>query len=417
LTAGILIFLFRNTKHLEILGWLGPVAAVCVAAAFFLLGESSRRSAPATTAVAQLVLAQPGEQEAAVEGLLGIYRPDSGPIALAAQQGGLFQIDLTGIESPKRLMTADVSSWRWDGLSLPAGVRFALLKSNISLPEPISAKAHFGPQGLEGKIESGPFRDLEDAILSTNNGRNLAVQLRPDGTFTSGNQDILQPGQFLFGKVLSDRQRLRQDFYRKFSKVRNTRIADDDNALLAWANPVDLHFETGPGDRSTGTALVVMPLIFEKPATDQPISIPAAFIPFRQIVDNLSIRPRLELSAQADMHLRFQLPQSVLPFKIERAKFTAKIDAPSRSVTVSGLGDSGGVQLHRVENPIDPVEIDIKDKPLLKLDGKGGLHLKLAISDLLKGAGDSQAAKGADQWSIEYLELEVHGRALPPKDK
>jgi hypothetical protein len=313
-------------------------------------------------------------------------------------------------------MTADVSSWRWDGLSLPAGVRYALLKSNISLPEPISAKAHFGPQGLEGKIESGPFRDLEDAILSTNNGRNLAVQLRPDGTFTSGNQDILQPGQFLFGKVLSDRQRLRQDFYRKFSKVRNTRIADDDNALLAWANPVDLYFETGQGDRSTGTALVVMPLIFEKPATDQPISIPAAFIPFRQIVDNLSIQPRPEMSAQADMHLRFQLPLSVLPFKIERAKFTAKIDAPSRSVTVLGLGDSGGFQLHRVENPIDPVEIEIKDETLLKLDEKGGLHLKLSISDLLKGAGDSQAAKGADKWSIEYLELEVHGRALP-KDK
>jgi hypothetical protein len=86
-------------------------------------------------------------------------------------------------------------------------------------------------------------------------------------------------------------------------------------------------------------------------------------------------------------------------------------------MTVSGLGDSGGFQLHRVENPIDPVEIEIKDEPLLKLDEKGGLHLKLSISDLLKGAGDSQAAKGADKWSIEYLELEVHGRALPPKDK
>ncbi|HEV3238667.1 MAG TPA: hypothetical protein VGZ25_16890 [Gemmataceae bacterium] len=417
LAAGILIFLFRNTKHLEILGWLGPIAAICAAAAFFFLGESSRRSAPATTAMAQLVQAQPGEQEASVEGLLGIYRPDSGLIALGAQQGGLFQIDLTGIESPKRFMTTDVSSWHWDGLSLPAGVRFAPLKSNISSPERISVKAHFGPQGLEGKIESGPFSDLEDAVLSTKNGRNLAVQLRPDGTFTSGNQDILQPGQFLLGNVLSDRQRLRQDFYRKFSDVRNTRLADDDNALLAWAKPVDLHFETGQGDRSTGTALIIMPLTFEKPVPDQTIAIPAAFIPLRQIVENLSVRPRPELSAKADMHLRFQLPQSVLPFKIERAKFTGKIDAPSRSVTVFGLSDSGAVQLHRVENPIDPVEIEIKDEQLLKLDEKGGLHLNLSLSDLLKKAGDSQTSKGADKWSIDYLELEVYGRALATKDK
>jgi hypothetical protein len=417
LATGVLIFLFRNTKHLEILGWLGPIAAICAALSFFFLGESSRRSAPATTAMAQLVQAQPGEPEASVEGLLGIYRPDSGPIALGAQNEGLFQIDLSGIESPKRFMTSDLNSWHWDGLSLPAGVRFAPLKSNISSREPFSVRAHFDPHGLEGKIESGAFSDLEDAILSTKNGRNLGVRLRPDGTFTAGNQDILQPGQFLLGNVLSDRQRLRQDFYRKFGEVRNTRLADDDNALLAWAKAVDLHFETDQGARTVGTALVVLPLILEKPALDQTIAIPAAFIPVRQIVDSLSIRLKPELSAKADMHLRFQLPQSVSPFKVERAKFTAKIDAPSRAVTVSGLRDSGAVQLYRVENPIDPVEIEIKDESLLKVDEKGGIHLNLAVSDLLKGAGDSKNTKGADKWSIEYLELEVYGRALPPMDK
>jgi hypothetical protein len=209
---------------------------------------------------------------------------------------------------------------------------------------------------------------------------------------------------------------LRQDFYRKFNDVRSTRIADDENVLLVWSKPVDLHFEAGQGMRTTGTALAILPLTFERPALDSPVIIPAAFLPVRQMVDKLSTKLRPELSSKADMHLRFQLPHSVLPFKVERARFTVKIDAPSRRVTVSGLRDSAPVELKSVENPIDPIEVEIKDETLLKLDGEGGLHLNLAMSDLLKGAGQGSTAKGIDKWTIEYVELEIYGRALPGND-
>src|SRR2546430_9453094 len=57
--------------------------------------------------------------------------------------------------------------------SLPAGVRFAPFHATVITGEPIKAVARLGPDGLEGKLSAGMFQDLEDAILSTPNGRKL----------------------------------------------------------------------------------------------------------------------------------------------------------------------------------------------------------------------------------------------------
>src|SRR5207249_4892752 len=149
-------------------------------------------AASPTVAVGQIVYPAAESEEAAVHGLLAVYRPDSGPIEAGASQGGLFQLDMTGSEGKTRRLTlTDLDAWHWENLTLPTGVRTAPFLYSARTKGPITATVRFGAEGLEGKLTAGPFQEVSDAILRMPNGRNLAVHLRPDGTFGTGSQDIL----------------------------------------------------------------------------------------------------------------------------------------------------------------------------------------------------------------------------------
>jgi hypothetical protein len=363
-------------------------------------------------AVAQIVEADSGTGEAPVHGLLAMYRPDSGPAELGVRQGGRFELDMKGFEGQtRRLMLTDVDSWHWDNLSLPAGVRFAPFRARISTGQPITAVARFGSDGLEGNLAAGLFQDLDDAILSTPNGRNLSVRLRPDGSFSAGSQDVLSPGQFLTGAVLSDRQRRRQEVYREFLKRQPAGRPESRNLLLVWAKPIDMHFTLVPEARTAGSALLVIPLRLERPAPGARITIPGPLVSCRQIIDTGSIRLTPGATHDSDMHLRFQLPRAVLPFKVEQARLVVKIDAPLRRVTISGRTDGGLVELHHVDSPLDPIHIEIGDERFLHVDEQGGLHINLSVRGEPNGGARAQDAQSDGKWTIEYLELEVSGRA------
>jgi hypothetical protein len=407
----------RKSRRPELLGCVGPLAALGAAAALLFLGQASRTAVPATMALGQVVEPAAGTGEASVRGLLAVYRPESGPVEVGVRQGGFFELDLAGIEGHNRsLMLTDIDAWHWDNIELPAGVRFAPFRSAVPTGEPVTAAARFGPDGVEGKLTAGLFRDLDDALLSTPNGRNLAVRLRADGAFSAGSPDALTPGQFLAGTVLSDRQQQRQDVYREFLKRPAGGRPEGREVLLVWATPIGVHFTPAPEGRMAGSALLVIPLRLERPAAGERVTIPGAFLPYRQIIDNRPTRPVRELTKSADMHLRFQVPAVALPFKVERARLTARIDAPSRRVTISGRADGGLVELHRVDSPLDPIRVEIAEERLLRLDEEGGLHLNLSLSDVLNdGVAGLGGPRNAEKWTIEYLELEVIGR--PAEDK
>jgi hypothetical protein len=269
---------------------------------------------------------------------------------------------------------------------------------------------------MEGKLAARPFEELADAVLATPSGRNLAVRLSPDGTFRIGPRDILPAGQFLSGAVLSDEQQRRQNLYREF--LRGGAALEGRNVLLAWAKPVDTHFKLVPDARTVGTALLVVPFQIERPTPGETVTVPGPLIPCRRIVRGGETRVVREAREGVSMHLRFQVPPAVLPLKVERARLAAKINAPSRQISITaqtgGAGGEGGenVEIYRTEGPLDPLRIDIADERLLRLDKEGGLHLTLTVSDPLKdgGAGAQDRRDRGENWLIEYLELEVTGR-------
>jgi hypothetical protein len=410
----VLGVVLRWSGRAEWLGWLVPLAATAAAALFLMLGWRSRQSVPPTLAVAQIVDPVPHQKEAAVRGLLALYHPDSGEVSAGVEQGGFFQLDLAGSEGEtRRLLLTDMDAWHWDNVSMPAGVRLAPFRGSVSLPEPVVATAHFGSEGLEGKLV-GPCTDAGDALITNPDGRPLAVHLQPDGRFRVTPLDILPRDQLVAGSVLSDRQQRRQEIYRTFLQHGRAEHLHQRPFLLVWGKPLDMHFQfrLGAQSRTIGDALFVVPLSLERSPQRQQVTIPAPFLSFRRILDNgVSTRPKTDSPDPADMRLRFQLPPEILPFNVERARLSLRIEAAARRVRIGGWDGDRPVELRQVVSPLDPIHVDVTQPRLLQLDAEGGLYLNLNVGDTLAGDAAS-GSPGSDKWIIEYLELEVMGRCL-----
>jgi hypothetical protein len=409
---GLTALLRRGSRRPALLGLVGPALAVAAAAAFVALGSLSRQAAPPTVAFAQVVDAVAGTGEASIDGLAAVYHAGSGPANLAAERGAFFDLDLSGVEGQThRLILTDLDAWHWENVVLPAGIRFAPFQFTARAGEPITAVARFGPKGLEGALSAKTFANLSDGLLTSAGGRNLAVPMGPDGSFTAGTADTLAPGQFLASTLLSDRQQRRQEIYRQFLK--RTGASHDRHVLLAWADPALPPFNLAPEARVVGTALLRVPLRLERPAAGTAVTIPAPFVEVNRLVDGRLSRLPRESALAAELHLRFQLPASVLPLQVERARLIGNIDARLRRLTIAAKAGDAFVDYYQADNPFGPIQVDLAEDRFLHLDAEGGLHLRVTLSAIQKGgAFKAQATRTEDQnWTIEYLELEVVGRS------
>ena len=116
-----------------------------------------------------------------------------------------------------------------------------------------------------------------------------------------------------------------------------------------------------------------------------------------------------EASGAVDPHLRFQLPESVLPMQVERIRLVGQLDARLRQLTISGKDGETFVEIHRADDVLGPIQIELAEQRFLHLDARGGLHLRLTLSDVRRAGAQGQN-NPAQNWKIEYLQLEVVGR-------
>jgi hypothetical protein len=392
--------MLRRSRRPELVGWLAAGAALVVAGLFLALGENSRRAVPPTVAFAAVVDAVPGSGEAAVTGLFAVYRPSSGPAPVSTRSGAMLDVNMDGLDGQvRRHIQTDLDAWRWDDLRLPAGVRTGPFHFSAKTGR-MAAVVRFGPEGVVGRLHSGPFRDPADALIVTTAREPIAVRVNGDGTVSAGASDVLTAGQYLPGTVLSDRQQRRQEVYRRLLSGLLPEHLEGRDLLLAWADPADPPFAVEDGERAAGTALLIVPVEYEHSPAGTRVTVPRAFIPYRRFLDGRLQQPTTESIYPADMHLRFQLPASVLPLTVERATLAARVRAPGWRLAVSGISDNGPVPLHASASPLDPVRVEITDAQLLKVDDQGGLHLNVSL------AGEQTETR----WRIESLTLEVVGR-------
>jgi len=394
--------LLRRSRRPELIGWLAAIVAVASAGLFVLLATSSRRAVPPTVATVTVSEAVPGSEEIAASGLFAVYSPESGETPIATNASAVLDFDFAGLEGQtRRRVQTDTDAWHFEGLALPGGVRTGRIQQSARVGS-VLAVARFGANGVEGRLTAAAFQNLEDALVSTPGRDPIAVRIAADGSFTAGMEDVLPPGQFLASAVLTDKQQRRQDVYRKLLASPVPRHTQPRQMLLVWAEPRDRAFTAQPGERSIASTLLVIPMEFERPAAGTRVTVPPALIQVRRS-DLARGQPTMESVYPAEMRLRFQLPESVVPMTVERAILHLRVRAPSRRVAVDGLADDQPVPIFAAENPAEPIRLEIADPRLIRTDEQGGLHLVLSITNV----GD---AVPETPWRIETLGLEVVGK-------
>src|SRR5262249_2752773 len=287
----------------------------------------------------------------------------------------------------------------------PAGIRLAPFRHTLRTGKPVEATVRFGPQGAEGRVAVGPFRQFEDVLLSTSGQHIVAVRLEADGSFRAGSEDELPAGQLILGGLLSDRQRVHQRLYEQLLAEPQPRYVADRSLVLAWAEPVDMHFTLVPQARTKGSALLVVPLRFERTPRDTRVTVPAALVSCRRITsDGRSLRPATESPLATNMRLRFQIPASVLPLVVESVRLTIKLYAPSREVVIGAFVGDDAVPLRRLTGPLGIEQVEIADPRLLQPDEQGALSMYLMVGEVRGGSAEQIL------WRIESVGLEVRGR-------
>ncbi len=397
---------------LEHMGWLAPALALGAAATFLWLGERARSAVPPTVAVAQTIVAEPETGQAQASGLMAIYQPGFVTSAqIGARAGGDFTVDTTGLEGRVRSrLQTDVERWHWDNLELPTGVRLAPFRYTAAIDNTIDATLHFGPAGLEGRVQTGALGGLEDVLITTPGRHAMPVDVAADGSIHMAGGDSLETGHLLMSGLLSDQQRARQTLYEKLLASPQPQYLAARSLLLGWAQPLDMHFSLVAGARTTGMALVAIPLRFERTPPATRVLVPSTFVDTQRVGNDGRLTPTAnESGSRLSMKIRFQLPASVVPMSLESARLTFRLLAPLREVSVSAFQDGKPVLLNRLSNPIGNERVDITDPALLQVDKAGCLYINIEVGDI-RGEADRNV------WRLEWASLEVRGRTLEQRE-
>jgi hypothetical protein len=412
----------RRVKRLERMRWIGPGWAVAVAAVLTGMGSKSRQSVPETVVVAQLVQAASNSEEVTVTGRIAVYRQEGSRSTVGMDHGGLLQPDF--VKRPgttRRMLWTDLDRWSWDDLDVPAGVQQTEFRFATNIRRPLRASGRFGPDGLSGTLETGPFLEPADAVVTTSTGLAVGVRLDKDSRFLAGPDQSLAPGVFIATGLLSDEQRRRQDVYRGLWRMKHDVPLVDRPTVLVWTQPIDMGFRISGEQRRAGSALLSIPLrlLTTPPATR--VRIPAAFLPYTRVLDpdgrmlsgsyNNSQREWVERSGPSRTWLRVQLPPEVRPLVLDRATVTLHFDGPSQKLDVAGVVDKKAVIVAHFEKPTGEVRIPITRSDVLKLDPQGGLVLGVFVGeDRQPNAAKRSPERAGPLWRIQYVFIDVEGK-------
>jgi hypothetical protein len=330
---------------------------------------------------------------------------------------------MTGLGgTTRRIVRTDLDAWHWENLTLPAGVRTAPFQYGTKIDRPIEAHAIFGPEGLTGTITAGPFEDLGDAIIAIPWRGQLAAEVDGDGSFAAGAGDVLAPGQFISGGLLSDEQRRRQSIYQQLLPGGRDATYPERPMVLVWAKPLKMHFTFPSATRRVGSALLAVPLQIDRSPPGTRIVIPSPFLDYRAVsgprrersatYSNVR-REWLERRSPSNTCLRFQIPPQVLPMQLEHATLTVQINAPSRELEITGWAAKTPISLARRSGPVGTLQFEIDRADVLQLDDQGGLLLAIDVGGHQPlPSRDFRSLMASPAWRIDAVRLEVTGQTL-----
>lgn len=412
-----------RVKRSERLVWVVPTIAILFAVAFLTMGAVTKRAVPPTAATIARISFETGVGEGRAAGLMAIYNQHANSDRMGAEEGGIFFPDMTAMSGTHRRITwTDEDKWYWENLELPAGVRIAPFERPIPLESAAICMASFGPRGLQGQLTS-PLHGLQDAIISIPHQNTIAVKFEESGEFRSGADDVLARGEYLSEAILDDNRVRRRNIYKHLAGARLELDALPRPILFAWCDPVDLEFELPQSTRRNATVFSI-PVRFEPTRPGTEVVVPSPFISYRALpTPGGQISPAyanlthewVQCSLAVTQRLRFQLPPSVLPLTLSRAKVNIVVRIPSRTLELLAMRQGEPEVVLQLNRPIGSYECTIDQPELLEVDEFGGFVLAIHV-------GDDESADPGDvmtqaPWLIEQLRVQVAGKVEGEQDE
>lgn len=419
--AGLLL---HKRGKLEWMGVAGPVLAVLAGAFLLGIGKARQGQVPLTISSVGVVNVNPQQQLASRKAAVAVYSPSTEQGPLAAVAGGSLWPQMTGLQGRVvRLLATDLDQWKWQNVEFSAGaIRTGWLEQDITLQQPMWARGSFGPQGLEVQVNLGGYGPLEDTLLLTASG---AASVTPADASAAdlprGAQGYvvrpgatMEKGQYMQaqGALLSDRQQQRQAFYKGLFEKGNL---PDQPSVVGWTRHLPVGLEL-PGEYELQNQnMLVIPIDLKATAPGQRVVIPAVFLPFRfdrlpgegappTIYNPVSREWITELTDPMRMVLAFDLPESVLPLKLQEASLTLTLRAPGRTVQVFAPANRRGEPVASVTSPSGQTTLDVS-----------ALGQSLTAQDrqvtLILDIGE---ASNQQLWGLTDITLQVAGQVLTP---
>lgn len=423
-------------QRLEDLSWLVVFAAILATTVLVLIGRSHRGEVPPTIASFEFFNVSPHTGDYSASGGLAVFQPDQ-VRADFRSAGSRIDPQLPELSGEIREMIwTDGSRWQWNDTRLSPGVMMLSSDSGGTLPIPVRAQASLGPQGLVGRFDSRGLRLLaekgnepqkftfEDGLLLFPNAPPFAANLSPEGDFLSAEKDRLPAGQFTNRAFLDDEQRRRQALLQSWFSLREQKDESKQPMFLAWSDHKTTSVTSPQTVESFGTALILIPLEIDRPKEGTRVSIPSAMIRQQAVKgesgSSAAFNNRTESwtfpsTRSTRARIRFQMPHSVLPLRIESAKLVLDCHIPSRVLEVFAVQDDQQILLGSYKNATGSIETAIVDPKWLQLDSDGGLSLDISVSDTASDSDQSKAIESS--WSLRSSRLEVTATTLPAQPK
>ena len=415
-------------KKLQGLAVLVPVSALTAMGVLVGMGKLNTSKVPSTIATGQIVQTTPDSATAGVSSVAAIYSQEQRALPIAT--GGDCTTYLVSQDNgaAKRIVWDDAGGANWFFVNQPPGVvQHVESEAVVEIDQPWNAIGKFTSDGFEVRTDGLDPSACEDSFISTVGTPDLSLVASQGAAQIYRGNGVLVPGRFIGSNVLSERQQERQELLRDLS-ASDASFFSQEPTLVTWTKPLDIGLEFGEGYERVGWSLVSMPLRFEKTPVDSSFKVPSTFVrlgPLLGTIGSKFYNPTTGkwldgLVKPGEVGVRCLVPQSVMPCKLGKAQIDLTIKAPGRTVAIEGFVNGEFKQLHAFVSPIGAVQHTVTDPGALELDEKGGLRLRISVSEsdeqraaakLAAESGDKQGEPLRNTWGIESLQVSFEGVA------
>jgi hypothetical protein len=424
------LFLARRNQ-LEHLSWIIPAIALVTTGVFISTGLANSTSVPPTIAAMEVNRVLPGTNEVRTEGLAAIYDSQSRQVDWEAK-GRQWAIPVPPSDGEvRRLIFLDDDTVLPANATTAAGsVGTARLSAETSSATPLAVTAHFGPDGLEGRFEGENRMVPSDAVIVQASMPGLSVTPGDNGQLTAPAENVLAPGEYIAGGLLSDEQARRHSVLQQLLDPGDAWVFPQEPALLSWSEKLQLE-ESFPADFTRiGAALDVIPLSLEATPPGTSFTIPSTFLkpsiePGRSGTSTAySVRSGQwvkGLTRGGETVLRFELPAEVRPCTLTGGSVSLRCTIPSRQLEVWAYVEPEPIKVMTRANPSGVLTIPLSAEHLV-MDSGGGVRIGFFVTDIEEPEtdDDNDADDSAYQdtgWQIDYARLTLTGETLPARDQ